>query len=99
MRSTLEAVTINGTTVWQSSTYYLPGPLQVLENPWMQYCVLLPREQSQPHVQQFAPVNRAALSTLGMHTGISHMEWFLQDNQQPIISEVGARPPGVNIMI
>ena len=95
---TLEAVTINGTTVWQSSTYYLPGPLQVLENPWMQYCVLLPREQTQPHVRRFAPVNRAALSTLGMHTGISHMEWFLQDNQQPIISEVGARPPGVNIM-
>ena len=26
------------------------------------------------------------------------MEWFLQDNGQPIISEVGARPPGVNIM-
>lgn len=95
---TLEAVSVHGKVVWQSSTYYLPRPLEVLENPWMQYCVLLPREQMQPHVQQFASVNAKALQTLGMQTGLSHMEWFLQPNGNPIVSEVGARPPGVNIM-
>lgn len=95
---TLETVMINGEVLWQSSTYYLPGPLTVLENPWIQYCVMLPLEQSQSHVQKFNPINAQALKTLGMTDGLSHMEWFLKENGEPIVSEVGARPPGVNIM-
>jgi hypothetical protein len=95
---TLEAVSLGGKVVWHSSTYYLPGPLQVVENPWMQYCVLLPREQSRPHVESFRPLNERALQALGMRDGLSHMEWFLPSEGGPVISEVAARPPGVNIM-
>lgn len=95
---TFETVTIDGRPVWHSSSYYLPGPLQVLENPWMQYCVLLPREQLQPHAQAFRATNVAALRALGIETGLSHMEWFLRADGSPIISEVGARPPGVHLM-
>ena len=91
-------MTINGETVWQSSTYYLPGPLKVIENPWMQYCVLLPKEVHGAHVSDFLSVNAEALKALGMETGLSHMEWFLKKDGQPVVSEVGARPPGVNIM-
>ncbi len=95
---TFETVCIDGKPVWRSSTYYLPGPLKVLETPWMQYCVLLPREQARPHVRDFYDLNTRALQALGMGTGISHMEWFLRADGRPVISEVGARPPGVNIM-
>jgi hypothetical protein len=95
---TCESVTIAGETVWSSSTYYLPSPLAVLENPWMQYCLLLPREP-QPHVDAFLPTNRKALAALGMENGISHMEWFLRSDGRPVVSEVGARPPGANIMV
>lgn len=94
---TCEAAVIDGQVVWRTSTYYLPGPLKVLENPWMQYCVLLPREE-QPHVKAFAPINTKALQALGLQTGFSHMEWFLRADGTPVVSEVGARPPGVNIM-
>jgi hypothetical protein len=94
---TCETAMIDGKPVWRSSTYYLPGPLKVLENPWMQYCVLLPREQ-EAHVKRFAPVNTASLQALGMDTGLSHMEWFLRKDGTPVVNEVGARPPGVNIM-
>ncbi len=94
---TCETAFIGGKPVWRSSTSYLPGPLKVLENPWMQYCVLLERE-TPPHVERFAPLNTAALRALGMETGISHMEWFLREDGRPLINEVGARPPGVNIM-
>ncbi len=96
---TFETVTIDGEPVWSSSTYYLPGPLQVVENPWMQYCVLLPREHLSAHAEAFRPLNTRALAALGMGTGLSHMEWFLQASGEPIISEVAARPPGVNIMM
>ena len=41
---TCETVTIAGKPVWRSGTRYYPGPLEVLENPWIQYCVLLPLE-------------------------------------------------------
>lgn len=95
---TLESVSINGKVVWQSSTYYLPGPLAVLENPHLQYCVLLPKQRKQPHVKKFSRINEKALKALGMETGLSHMEWFLQESGRSLVSEVGARPPGVNIM-
>lgn len=95
---TFETVTIGGRPVWSSSSYYLPGPLQVLENPWIQYCVLLPREQLQPHAQRFQAINAQALQALGISTGLTHMEWFLRADGSPVISEVAARPPGVHLM-
>lgn len=95
---TCETVTIHGKPVWYSGTHYLPGPLEVLENPWMQYCVLLPREADLPMFRDFWPTNTAALQALGMRTGLSHMEWFVRRDGSACISEVGARPPGVHIM-
>ena len=95
---TFETVTIAGQPVWSSGTHYLPGPLEVLENPWMQYCVLLPRESDLPMFRDFWPINTAALQALGMRTGLSHMEWFVRKDGSACISEVGARPPGVHIM-
>lgn len=100
---TCETVTIHGAPVWRSGTRYFPTPLEVLENAWMQYCVLLPREVEAPWTD-FAPVNTAALTTLFgsdtqvAGTALSHMEWFLRDDGKMFVSEVGARPPGVQIM-
>jgi biotin carboxylase len=95
---TCETVTIRGEPVWRSGTRYHPGPLEVLENPWIQYCVLLPRETDDPLFRRFDPINGAALAALGMGTGLSHMEWFRRDDGSMLVSEVGARPPGVQIM-
>lgn len=100
-----ETVTIRGRAVWDSSTRYDPAPLHVLENPWIQWTVLLPREVETADTQAVRPYARAALEALGMGTGISHMEWFRRDravsgsDAGPVaISEVGARPPGAQIM-
>lgn len=95
---TCETVTINGQHVWRSGTHYLPGPLEVLENPWMQYCVLLPRESADPDFRNFDDINGRALTALGMHSGLSHMEWFRRKDGSAMVNEVGARPPGAGIM-
>jgi len=95
---TCETVTIGGQPVWHSGTRYLPGPLEVLENPWIQYCVLLPREEDDSDFSHFKGINTSALSALGMDTGLSHMEWFRRRDGSQVVSEVGARPPGVHIM-
>ena len=94
---TFETVMIDGKAVWSSSVDYLPGPLAVLENAWMQYCVILPKEVP-AYVDQFRAQNHAALKALGLQTGLSHMEWFRRADGSVTIGEVGARPPGVNIL-
>lgn len=100
---TCETVTVHGKTVWRSGTRYFPTPLEVLENPWVQYCVMLPREVEAPWTD-FAAINEAALGALFgddprvVGTAITHMEWFLRDDDAMFVSEVGARPPGVHIM-
>ena len=100
---TCETVSVHGKTVWRSGTRYFPTPLEVLENPWVQYCVLLPREVEAPWTE-FAAINEAALQALFGEdpkvtgTAITHMEWFLREDGAKFVSEVGARPPGVHIM-
>ena len=94
---TLEAVLVNGQPVWWSGTRYAPSPLQTLENEWMQYTVTLPAEACAPWTD-FVPTSIRALQALGLKTGLSHMEWFETADGRHVIGEVGARPPGVNIM-
>lgn len=98
LERTCETVSIAGKPVWQSGTWYMNRPLEVLESPWMQYCVILPKEENLEEFKAFSPTNKAALAALGMGTGLSHMEWFLRKDGSHVVSEVGARPPGVHIM-
>jgi biotin carboxylase len=93
-----DSVCLDGKLVWYSTTDYFPGPLQVLENPWIQWCVVLPREVRRPDVDGFVPVAQAALRALGMVNGFSHMEWFRRPDGRYAISEVGARPPGAQFV-
>jgi hypothetical protein len=89
-----DSVMVHGKLAWSSISEYTPGPLEVMENPWIQWCVVLPR-----HIagDAFDPIRREgerALKALGMFTGLSHMEWFRRADGSIAISEVGARPPG-----
>ncbi len=93
----LETVSIAGDAVWDSHTRYLPAPLEVLQNPWIQWTVLLPREESDEETDAIRGPARAALEKLGMTTGLSHMEWF-HTERGAVISEVAARPPGAQII-
>jgi phosphoribosylaminoimidazole carboxylase (NCAIR synthetase) len=89
-----ETVSIRARPVWHSLTRYLPAPLDVLRNPWIQWCVLLPREVDDPRYDDIRREGFRALEVLGMGTGLSHMEWFRRRDGTVAISEVGARPPG-----
>ena len=92
-----DSVVVNGQSVWCSVSDYLPTPLDVLQNPWIQWCVLLPREFSSPRYQEIQEIGPLALKALGIKTGLTHMEWFRKADGSIAISEVAARPPGAQI--
>ena len=92
-----ETVMVGGRAVWHSISHYLPTPLEVLQKPWIQWCVLLPREISGAEYDPIREIGVDALRALGLETGLSHMEWFELADGRIAISEVGARPPGAQI--
>jgi biotin carboxylase len=93
----LETISIGGKAVWHSLTHYAPTPLDVVRNPWIQWCVLLPREVDDEKYDDIKRAAAGALKALGMDTGLSHMEWFRRRDGSVAIGEVGARPPGAQI--
>lgn len=93
-----ESILLNGELAWHSIGRYDPTPLTVLENPWIQWCVVLPREISGDEFAEIKSVGTKAVKALGLTTGLSHMEWFKRPDGSVAISEVGARPPGAQIV-
>ncbi|MEM7350196.1 MAG: ATP-grasp domain-containing protein [Acidobacteriota bacterium] len=92
-----DGVSIDGELVWHSITHYTPTPLEVVRNPWIQWCVVLPREIDDPAYDDIRTVAAQSLTALGMETGVSHLEWFRRPDGSLAISEVGARPGGAQI--
>lgn len=89
-----DSVCIDGRIVWHSISAYRPTPLAVVENPWIQWCVLLPRRIDGPEFREIRDTAGPALAALGLGTGMTHMEWFRRAQGGIAISEVAARPPG-----
>lgn len=93
----LETISIGGHAIWHSLTHYYPTPLEAVRNPWIQWCVLSPREVNDARYDDIREAGSRALKALGMVTGLSHMEWFRRRDGTIAISEVAARPPGAQI--
>ena len=89
-----DTVCIRGRPVWHSLSYYTPTPLEVLRNPWIQWCVMVPRDIDAPKWDDVRRAGFRALEVLGQGTGVSHMEWFRRKDGSLAISEIAARPPG-----
>ncbi len=89
-----DAVCIRGRPVWHSLSRYTPTPLDVLRNPWIQWCVMIPRDVDAPKWDDVRRVGFRALEVLGQGTGVSHMEWFRKKDGGIAVSEIAARPPG-----
>jgi hypothetical protein len=93
-----DSIALDGEVVWYSINHYFPSALEVLREPWIQWCVLLPREVDDPRYDGIRSVAGEALRALGMKTGLSHMEWFRRPDGSVAVSEVGARPPGARFV-
>jgi len=94
-----ETITIGGVVRFQSCTRYLPSPLEVVETPWIQWVVVLPRDIDGPEFADARALGVRAVQALGLETGITHMEWFRRDDGSLAIGEIAARPPGAFIVL
>jgi hypothetical protein len=92
-----DSVMTGGQVVWDSVSNYLPTPLEVLRNPWIQWIVLLPRDIGGPEYDGIRAIAPTALRALGLQSGLTHMEWFRRPDGTVAVSEVAARPPGAQL--
>ncbi len=93
-----ETITINGQVMFASASRYYPTPLEVMETPWIQWVVVLPRVIDEPDYADARALAVRAVQALGLETGMTHMEWFRRDDGSLAIGEIAARPPGANIV-
>lgn len=89
-----DTFSLHGNPVFHTLTHYYPNPIEVMREPWIQWQVVLPREVEAPPYDDIRQYAFQTLKTLGMDTGISHLEWFRREDGSIAISEVAARPPG-----
>lgn len=89
-----EAITLGGVPRATSFSEYLPGCLEVLENPWIQWACVLPKEVDTPLHDRVREVGAAAIRALGLENGMTHMEWFERPDGSIAIGEIAQRPPG-----
>ena len=94
-----ETITIAGEPRFHSLSKYLPSCLEVLENPWIQWCCLLPRDISGSEWNEAKRIGYAAVKALGLDDGFTHMEWFRRQDGSLAIGEIAQRPPGANITL
>lgn len=93
-----ETIFVEGKAVWSSLTRYYPTPLEVMRNPWIQWCIVLPREIDDAQFDEIRRAGTRASQVLGIDTGLTHLEWFRRRDGSVAVSEVAARPPGAQIM-
>jgi len=94
-----ETITTGGQVRFHSMSRYEPGPLAVLENPWIQWVCLMPRDISCPEYDEARPIGREAIRVLGLEEGFTHMEWFRRQDGSLAIGEIAQRPPGANMTL
>lgn len=93
-----ETITIGGVPRVSSISSYFPGCLEVLENPWIQWACILPREIDTPRFERAREIGVKAVRALGLEDGMTHMEWFEKADGSLAIGEIAARPPGPQLL-
>jgi biotin carboxylase len=93
----MESFTVNGIPQFSSFSRYYPSPLEVMQNPHLQWVVLFPKEIEEEKYKKARKIGFRAIQALGLQTGMTHMEWFCRPDGSIAVGEIGARPPGAQI--
>jgi biotin carboxylase len=92
-----DTITVGGEVREYSISQYFPSCLEVLQNDWIQWVCVLPREIDGPEYDKAREIGYAAVEALGLDDAATHMEWFQRPDGRVAIGEIAQRPPGANI--
>jgi biotin carboxylase len=94
-----ETITVGGEVRFESCSRYYPTPLEVMETPWIQWVIVLPKHIDGAEYADARELGVRAVKALGLETGFTHMEWFRRDDNSLAIGEIAARPPGAHMVL
>ncbi len=94
-----ETITVGGEVKVASISHYMPTCLEAVENPWIQWCCMLPKDISGSEYDGARKIGHAAIKALGLTHGMTHMEWFQRPDGTLAIGEIAGRPPGAMITL
>jgi biotin carboxylase len=95
---TYDAISIAGTPVFESVTEYHPKPIIARNEHWISPAQITFRDPRIAELAGGVALGRAALTALGMHTGFTHLEWYLKPDGEAVFGEVAARSGGGNLV-
>ena len=94
-----ETLTLGGVPRLHSISRYEPSCLHAMENPWIQWCCVEPRDIGGAEFDAARTIGFEAVRALGLTDGMTHMEWFRRADGSVVIGEIAQRPPGANISL
>jgi formate-dependent phosphoribosylglycinamide formyltransferase (GAR transformylase) len=89
-----DTLSVNGTVVFEFITHYYPNVLEAMRHRWISPQFVTTNQIDAPHYDQVKQLGRKVISTFGISTSATHMEWFFGPKGLKF-SEIGCRPPGV----
>jgi formate-dependent phosphoribosylglycinamide formyltransferase (GAR transformylase) len=89
-----DTLTVNGTVVCEFITHYYPNVLEAMRQRWISPQFITTNQIDAPHYDEVKKLGRKVISTFGISTSATHMEWFFGPKGLRF-SEIGCRPPGV----
>jgi biotin carboxylase len=95
---TFDTLCVDGKTVYENATQYLPKPIEMRSLEWVSPVIITIRDMRLPKIQGGIELGRNVLKALGMGDGFTHMEWFLTPKGEAVFGEIGCRPGGAHIV-
>lgn len=95
---TYDTICADGEILYENVAFYRPKPIEEKKHQWISPSSICVRDIDAPELRGGRELGRAVLLAMGFRTGFSHMEWFRKSNGEVIFGEIGARPPGANLV-
>jgi biotin carboxylase len=95
---TYDTICANGEILYENVAFYRPKPIEEKKYQWISPSSICVRKFDAPELSGGRELGRAVLKAMGFQTGFSHMEWFRKADGEVVFGEIGARPPGANLV-
>jgi biotin carboxylase len=95
---TFDTVCGDGRILFENIATYRPRPIEEKKHQWISPSSICLRDLDAPELADGRRMGYAVLEALGFTGGFSHMEWYRKADGEVVFGEIGARPPGANLV-